>query len=74
MCLVMSLKRKIEKKSLVAERCRAWCRACQEQEMDEWPSLAQSALTSKHDDGCPFKPVADSEGLQEFICAVSTGS
>ena len=70
MCLVMSLKRKIEKKSLLAER-----RAClQEQEMDEWPSLAQSALTSKHDDGCPFKPVADSEGLQEFICAVSTGS
>lgn len=42
--------------------------------MDEWPSLAQSALTSKHDDGCPFKPVAGSEGLQEFICAVSTGS
>ncbi|EOD25302.1 hypothetical protein EMIHUDRAFT_254647 [Emiliania huxleyi CCMP1516] len=43
-------------------------------EMDEWPSLAQSALTSKHDDGCPLKPVAGSEGLQEFICAVSTGS
>ena len=53
-------------------RCR--CPLSQEQEMDEWPSLAQSALTSKHDDGCPFKPVADSEGLQEFICAVSTGS
>ena len=59
---------------MVPGSCEPVAVPCQEQEMDEWPSLAQSALTSKHDDGCPFKPVAGSEGLQEFICAVSTGS